>query len=414
MDLTRRSFFRQTGSAALAGALFGATPAQAAEPEAAGDATLPVRAAFPGITGRVYLNSAAEHPWSRAATDALKHYADDKLSLTWEASTAAATFARLIHADADEIAYVPSTSMGEYLVTRALGLPQSGGRVVTDALHFIGSFYMYEQYRQQGLDVVTVAMDATRRIALADLDRAITPGTKLVAISHVSMYNGFTHDVKAVCEIAHARGAKVYVDLIQSAGAMAVDVKAMGVDFAGCGTYKWLMGDFGFAFLYVRKDLLPQLQRPWYGYRQTRNFAAPITHIYPLDAPGKLPYVSEPIDSVSGYFAGAFPARALDAACTASMNWIMRIGVNAIAAYRQPLLQALHEGLQRKGFDVVTPRDSRSPIVAFAYEDAARLAPRLEPAKVEITLRHNQARISPSLFNDLDDIQLFLDAIGKP
>lgn len=428
---SRRHWLKSLGGASVAGVLGsqlvacgggsgssgGFLPFASAAPPPAppGDTpTLPAKALFPGVADRVYLNGAADHPWNQYATDALSSYAQSKLSLASGSATATAKFAALINADADEIAYVPSTSMGEYLVTRALGLPESGGRVVTDALHFVGSFYMYEQYRLRGLDVLTVPMDANHRIALADLDKAISPGTKLVAISHVSLYNGFTHDLKAVCDLAHSRGALVYVDLIQSAGAVQVDVKAAGVDFAGCGTYKWLMGDFGFAFLYVRKSLLPKLQRPWYGYRQTRNFAAPILHVYPLDPPGSVPYESVQIDSVSGYFSGSFPASSIEAACAASIDWIQSVGVDKIQAWRKPMTDALQTGLRAKGFQVVTPPDSSSPIVTFAYANAAQLASRLAPDKIEITLRANHARISPSVYNDMNDIARFLAAIGTP
>ena len=69
--------------------------------------------------------------------------------------------------------------------------------------------------------------------------------TKLVAVSLVSMINGFQHDLKALCDIAHSRGALVYADIIQGAGAVPIDVHAWGVDFCACATYKWLMGDFG-------------------------------------------------------------------------------------------------------------------------------------------------------------------------
>ena len=427
-EASRRRWLKSIGGASIAGLLGGQlagcgggsggapiSSASAAEPQTPADASgLPAKALFPGVADRVYLNGAADHPWNQYATDALKGYAQSKLSLAGGSATATAKFAALINADADEVTYVPSTSMGEYLVTKSLGLPASGGRVVTDALHFVGSFYMYEQYRLEGLDVVTVPMDADYRISLSALDAAISPGTKLVAISHVSLYNGFTHDLKAVCDLAHARGALVYVDLIQSAGAIPVDVKAAGVDFAACGTYKWLMGDFGFAFLYVRKSLLPQLQRPWYGYRQTRNFAAPILHVYPLDSPGSVPYESAQINSVAGYFAGSFPASAVEAACAASIDWIQSIGVDKIQAYRKPMTDALQAGLRAKGFQVVTPPETVSPIVTFAYANASQLSPRLSPAKIEITLRANHARISPSVYNDMSDIDKFLAAIGTP
>jgi selenocysteine lyase/cysteine desulfurase len=413
MEMSRRELFR-AGSASLAAALMsqvtgcGGADAQPLTP------VLPAKTAFPGVADRIYLNAAADHPWHVDSSAALKAYADSKLGGFGAGTSALAKFAALIHAEADEVTYVPSTSMGEYLVTKALGLPESGGRVVTDALHFVGSFYMYEQYRLAGLDVVTVNMDAEHRISIADMDRAITTNTKLVAISHVSLYNGFTHDVKAVCDIAHSRGALVYIDIIQSAGSIPVDVKAMGVDFAGCGTYKWLMGDFGFAFLYVNKALLPRLKRPWYGYRQTRNFANPILHVYPLDPPGTVPYESVQIDSVAGYFMGSFPATAVEAACSASLDWIQGVGVEQIEAYKQPMLARLQEVLRQRGWQVVTPPDTRASIVTVAYPNASQLESRLSPHKIEITLRGNSARVSPSVYNDMDDIEAFLAAIGSP
>lgn len=418
----RRSWLKKIGGVSLAGAmgaqLVGCNDGGSGgflPPANAGTLGLPAKELFPGVADKVFLNGSAHHPWSTLASDALKRYADGMLSLAGGNPTAAARFAKLINADADEVTYVPSTSMGEYLVTQALGLPEAGGRVVTDALHFTGSFYMYEQYRlHHNLDVVTVPMDAEFRISLADMDKAIVPGTKLVAVSATSLYNGFTHDLKALCDLAHSRGALVYADLIQAAGAIPVDVKATGVDFAACGTYKWLMGDFGFAFLYVRKALLPQLKRPWYGYRQTRNFVLPQLHVYPLDPPGNVPYVSEQNNTVAGYFMGSFPASAPEAACAASLDWIMDIGVEQIQAYRKPMTDALQDGLRARGFMVVTPPESPGPIVTFAYPDAAKLASRLDPHKIVITLRGNHARLSPSVFNDMADINLFLAAIGQP
>lgn len=417
MTTTRRNFIKCSGmsiAAALATTSSAFASADSEPNSGSVSHLLPARSVFPGVKGKIYLNSAATHPWGVPAADAMKKYSDERLAGRDAFADAASKFARLVNADPECVTYVPSTSMGEYLVTRSLGLPESGGRVVTDALHFVGSFYMYEQYRNQGLDVVTVPMDEHYRVTLESLDKAITPGTKLVAISHVSMYNGFTHDLKAVCDVAHARGALVYVDLIQSAGTIPVDLKVSGVDFAACGTYKWLMGDFGFAFLYVRKDLLPRLKRPWYGYFQTNNFAAPALHVYPLDPPGSVPYESSQKNTVGGYFSGALPALGPQAACAASLDWLQAVGVFAIASYKQPMLKALQKGLREKGFRVVTPPETRAPIVTFAIEDASRLAPRLEAANVEITLRANYARISPSVFNTMSDIDTFLGAIGTP
>lgn len=83
------------------------------------------------------------------------------------------------------------------------------------------------------------------RIELADLDRAIDRNTRLVAVSLVSYLNGFQHDLKALCDLAHSRGALVYAALIQAAGAVPIDVRASQIDFCACGSYKSLMADMG-------------------------------------------------------------------------------------------------------------------------------------------------------------------------
>src|ERR1051326_9570276 len=106
------------------------------------------------------------------------------------------------------------------------------------------------------------------RIDLKDLERVIDKKTKLVEISLVAMANGFQHDLKAVCDLAHSRGAYVYADIVQAAGNTPIDVRASGVDFAACATFKWLMGDFGLGFLYVKEELLDRvLGQTQFGYR---------------------------------------------------------------------------------------------------------------------------------------------------
>lgn len=410
MDTTRRDLFKTAGGLSLAAAL-GQLAASGSASAAAGGRMLPARGEFPGVLDQVFLNCASDHPWPRGAAAALKDYGSGKMGLPGGGASASALFARLINAAPNEITYAPSTSVGEFLVNRSLGIPEVGGRIVTDNLHFVGSFYMYEQFAKQGMEVVSVQADWSNegRISLADFEAAITPGTKLVAISHVSMVNGLEHDMKAICEIAHARGALVFVDLIQAAGAVPVDVKAMDVDFAACGTYKWLMGDFGFAFLYAKPSLLPQLQRPWYGYLQTRGFVDPTTPPY-----NEKPYQSQQNNTVSGYFAGSFPARAVEAACAYGIQWLLDVGVENIQAYRQPMIDTLQRELRSRGWLPMTPLESRSPIVSFGYPGASQLASRLAPKKIHITLRTDYFRVSPSVFNDMNDIDVFLSAIGNP
>jgi rhodanese-related sulfurtransferase len=170
-----------------------------------------------------------------------------------------AAFASLINAKPSEISFIPNTSTGENLVVNGLEIAEQakhGINVVTDALHFDGSILNLQLLkRDRGLDLrIVMPRDNGARIDLHDMEKVIDRKTKLVEVSLVAMYNGFQHDLKAVCDLAHANGAYVYADIIQAAGASPIDVKATGVDFAACASFKWLMADFGRAFCTRRRS----------------------------------------------------------------------------------------------------------------------------------------------------------------
>ena len=369
---------------------------------------------YPGLQGS-YLDCASHHPMTAPAARAVQAYVQGLVAGQAEVDSNAvrAKFARLINAESDEIVYVPSTSMGENLITMALDLPARGGRIITDALHFIGSFYLYEQLGKQGMDIVVLPMQEDGSVSVEQYAQALTQDTRLLALSHVSWVNGFQHDLKALSDLAHSAGAYLYADIIQSAGNTPIDVQEMGIDFACCSTYKWLMGDFGLAFLYADKKLTENLKRPWYGYWQTLNFASPQTRMYPFDAPGTPNYTSEPRGGLAGIFNGAFPARMIEVGASVSLDLLLETGVETLQAYRQPMLAAVQNTLRERGFRPYTPAESTSPIVSFIYRDATSLNEQLARADVKISTYSDRFRISPSFFNDMNDIDRLVSAIGR-
>ncbi|PYR43996.1 MAG: aminotransferase, partial [Acidobacteria bacterium] len=262
MALNRREVLAGLGTAAAAAALRDVTVGAAPAPGGAG---FPRKADFAFEKGVTYLSGAFTHPMPIAAADAYRDAVNRRgtVGATPAAGLGAsaprvdpkAAFAALINAKPSEISYIPNTSAGENLVVECLGIGRLDGNVVTDALHFEGALLHLMELRKQGVDLRIVA-PRDGRIEMKDLERVVDNRTKLVEVSLVSMYNGFQHDLKAVCDLAHAHGAYVYADIIQAAGAVPIDVRATGVDFAASATYKWLMGDFGLAFFYVREDLL--------------------------------------------------------------------------------------------------------------------------------------------------------------
>jgi len=382
------------------------------------------QAGAPGVQDRapfsfdgVYLDAAFTHPVGAFAQDAAARYVEarrrDPQAVGPRGNPrrgAVERFARLINAAPADIAVVPSTLVGENLLATGLGLGPGAG-VVTDALHYDGSLALYGELRRRGAPVTVVA-PRDGRIDLADVRAAITRETRLVAVSLVSGVTGFTHDLAELCAVAHARGALVYADIIQAAGAMPIDVKASGVDFACCGTYKWLMGDFGTAFLYVRPDRLDRLRRVEVGWRQVTRQES---HVLPFEPPGPALGEYELAGGTAGLFEASTPAWGALAVAQASLDYILDLGVEAIARRRRPLIAYLQEALPRLGFERLTPLDAPGPVVAFARRNAAALFDRrLAAAGVRISTYSHRIRVAPSVYNTQGDITRLITLLAEP
>ncbi len=376
--------------------------------------------------GYTYINAAYVHPMPRAAVDAVRQYADRRNVLTdpppgagggdsrGQRASPKVLFAELINADPREIAYVPNTSTGENLVVNGLGLDRRfDGNVVADWLHFEGALVHLLELKKRGLEVRMVKPTPEFRIDLADLERVVDRNTRLVEVSSVAMYNGFQHDLRAVCELAHAHGAYVYADIIQSVGAEPFDVKASGVDFAACSSFKWLMGDFGLGFLYARGDLLDRISRSQVGYYQTSRMSG---HLPPFDdrmAEGPVSWVLK--NDASGRFEVGTIGGAIAAGLAASLAYIKELGVENIQTHRQPLLKRLRDEVPRFGFTPVTPPEATSGVITFAKRNVglSDLPARLQAARVNVRFSTHWMRLSPSVYNDLADVDRFLEALSR-
>lgn len=374
------------------------------------------RKEFP-VTGiRTFLNNAHWHPISAASAAAAKSYLDYNSSRSSPGSSMFSTmedevrghFASLINATPLEIGYVQSTMMGENLVLQSISAARPGGNIVTDELHFQGSIYLYRSLQRKGHDV-RIVKERNGRIEMKDLQRAIDSKTRLVALSLVSFANGFMHDLEGVCALAHAHGAHVYADIVQAVGAVPLDVRASGVDFCACSSYKWLMGDKGVGFLYARQDLLGSVvQQTVYGKMQMTDFES---HIFPYDIPLGAPATWKDVPGTAGFFeVGAYSLSGI-ACLTQSLPYIRQLGVDRIQAHVRSLTARLQTEIPRMGFIRLTPPEAGGNIVAFGVPDPAALQKVLHRHSIEVTFDQHRMRISPSVFNDQSDIDRLLAAL---
>jgi selenocysteine lyase/cysteine desulfurase len=406
MNVSRRMLFG--GMVAMSAATAGPIIALARDREV--EPSLPDRDNF--HIDHVYLNAAYAHPMGDMTYRAIEDFLQRRrltVDTPWPADNArdeaVRLFAALINADPKDIAIVPSTMEGENLVVQALGLGPTAG-VVTDAYHYSPEIYGEQRLRGVPVDVI---LPYENRIALKDIDHSINSTTRLVAVSAVASDTGFRHDLKAICQVAHKKGAFVYADIIQAAGAVPIDVKDSGVDFCCCGAYKWLMGDFGVAFLYVRPDRLKDLQRVFTGWRQYKTYSS---HLYPFDPPGA-PGVDYTLsDDTVGLFEVSTPNWAALAGLTASLAYLHDLSVDKIVRHRAPLMARLQGELPRYGYLPLTPVNTDTPAIAFAYDGAAaKLGPPLKAARIKIQTSRNRIRISPSVYNDMADIDRLIQVL---
>ena len=419
MNMSRREVLAGFGSMAALNATRGARshalPFMADSASRA--APLPANRDFSIPAGVTYLNSAYTHPIPTAGLEALRDYGDRRARpeavskpLQRKPVDIKAEFASLINAKKAEISFIPNTSTGENLVVNGLDIPRSGGNVVTDELHFEGALLHLQALQQRLALDLRVVKPREWRIELKDLERAIDKKTRLVEVSLVAMDNGFQHDLKAVCDIAHASGAYVYADIVQAAGNTPIDVRASDVDFCACSSFKWLMGDFGLGFLFVKESLLDKvIQRTQYGYYQARELES---HFLPGDTPGAAPYSWQLSPDATGHFEVGTQAIGAGQVLAESLPYIRSLGVENIHAHRQPLLKKLRDEMPRLGFECLTPPESTSALISFVVRNPEEVRKRLAKAQVNVRVSERYVRVSPSVFNDMSDVERLLEALG--
>lgn len=398
------------GSAAMSAAGMAATKATPADFAA-------IRKEFPRATQQVYLDAAANMPLPKYVAEGMRRYMDFHMygpgdgrgEYASESVRQARTlFAKLINAKPSEIGFVICTKAGEAAVINGLRIQESGGNVVTNDLHYAGSIHDYIGRRKAGMDV-RIVKHRDWRIDFRDMEKAVDRKTKLISITLVSNVNGWVEDARALSDLAHAHGAYLYADIIQAAASVPVDVKALGIDFAACSNYKWLHGARGAGYLYVREDLqgsvVKDLSFPGYVHF---NYAPWVPRSD--SAQDEFPYVAP--KTAARYEAGNVSYVAY-AGQYEALKRILALGVANIYAHTKPMCDRLKKELPGLGYKLITPMDAVSSMVVVQAPNSKQTQEKLRKANVQVTVAGvNRIRISPALYNNMEDIDRLLSAMA--
>lgn len=312
--------------------------------------------------------------------------------------------ATLLGADAEGMAIIPSASYG--IETAAKNLTVGAGRtVVLLADQFPSHVYPWRRIvRDQGGEIV--AVDTPQGEAATDaVLAAIDDRCAVAALPNVLWTNGALVDLVEVRARCDEVGAALVLDLTQSAGAMVTDFAAIRPDFAAIACYKWMLGPYATGFLYAaphRRDGEP-LEEGWITREDSRDFAGLVNYTDSYE-PGAIRFDM-----------GERANFALMPGVVAALEQLATWGVANIEATLGARNAALAARLAALGL-TPTPDHARGPhfIGAGLPEGApADLLQRLAAENIHLSKRGASLRVTPHLWNDDEDFDRLIDALGR-
>ncbi len=327
-----------------------------------------VREALPATGAGIYLNAGSVGPLPAETARAMTEIAEYELTVGRGSyatflevldrmAEARAAVAAVLSADIDTVALTHSTTDGMNIGSWGHDW-QPGDRAVTTNREHLGAYaplLAIQETRGIDLEVVDVGEGGDDERIIAAFERAITPRTRLVSVSHVLWPTGAVMPVRAIADLAHARGAFVLVDGAQAAGAIPVDVEALGADAYALSAQKWLLGPEGIGALWVNAAANERLRPTFGGY-------------FGYDRPGLLPPYRR-FDDARRHEVGTLHSPSV-VGFARSCGWLaMYVGLDWAQRRATSLAARLADALAAlPGVRVVTPRDRIATLVTATVE----------------------------------------------
>ena len=317
--------------------------------------------------------------------------------------------AQLLNASIEEICLTENTTEGLNIVVN--GLPwREGDEIITFELeHSSVLVPSYYQQRRHGVvvKVLSITPNESWEVILGKIEDALTDRTRLVFFSHIQYSCGLRMPVKEIRDLTRDRGIMMLLDGAQTAGHISLDVKDIDCDFYSIPGHKWLLGSEGTGALYMRKDLIPQVE--------------PVKVSGRAALPSEDPLRFEPNSSSIDKFLLTSSSAPLRAGMLESIRFIEGIGVQEIERRNLDLAAYMKQALvEVPGILVLSPMDrhSSSGLVSFAIDGVDPVA-----AVAQLWERHRAVarsvafpagiRVSLHFFNTEEEVDRVVEAVRE-
>ncbi len=294
------------------------------------------------------------------------------------------------------------------------GLIRPGDHVVTTDCEHNSVLRPLYRLEERGAVLDIAPADRLGRVACEDLEALLRPDTRAVVCTHASNLTGNVLDIARIGEMARRRGALFIVDASQTAGALPIDIEAMGVDVLCFTGHKGLMGPQGTGGLCVRPGVEIE---PW-------KVGGSGVHSYDRRQPREYPTRLE---------AGTLNGHGI-AGLSAALDFLQEVGVEAIEAKERALMDRFYQAvsaldgvtvygdfsqarrsaivaLNIRDYDSAAVSDELSETYGIATRPGAHCAPRMHQALG--TTDRGAVRFSFSWFNTQDEVDEAIRAVGQ-
>jgi selenocysteine lyase/cysteine desulfurase len=362
---------------------------------------------FLGVRNGLFFHNAGHAPLLKPVKAVIESYLDELSQLSAadiesieRLEQLRGNCAQLVGAEIDEIGFAGNTSYGLNLAVLGLNI-QSGDEIIIADNEFPAVVYPFRALEQKGA-VLRMAPTPDGHVSLEEIDRLVSPRTRMLVVSFVQYFNGHRNDIKAMGEFCCERDIFFVVDAIQGVGCCPLNAHECYIDLLACGGAKWLLSIPGSGFFFLSKDGKRDLRSyttGWFGVDWQMDF----TDMHHFDL--------EPFDDPRRYNLGTYPFAQLWA-LNAATNYLLDLGIDSIYRHSTELIDQVVSYVEASEFYEVRSSmkpEHRSGFISIASPAGADLAGYLSERGVVLSYREGGIRISMNMYNTLGDVGKFLN-----
>lgn len=360
-----------------------------------------IRKHFPYLeSGLIYFNHASTGPMPDFTVNAIQNYLSERSSKSIDnyknvlkvIAETKELVAKFINSNPDRIAFVDNVSNAMNLLAQGLKW-EKGDEIILFDIEFPANVYPFLNLQKNGV-VVKILKTKNGRIDFEDIEKAITPRTKLLSISHVQFLSGYRADLEQIGNLCKENQIIFSVDAIQSFGVVNIDVQKMKIDFLASGIQKWFLGLEGLTLIHITKELQDKIEQKyvgWLGVKDAWNI---------LDYKLELDETAHRYENGTLNFAGIF-------SLNSNIKFFLSIGIEKIEKSIIENSKLLIRLLEKEKVDLLFKPNSDSEIsgiVTIKINEPEEVFKKLREKKIYISLRESYLRFSPHFYNTDEEI----------